>query len=89
MGGSPVNRSAVEDVVECTFLTEPHFTRGGVYFSSLWGWPMMGMMEESARRYSGQVLEVLIGDGGLLGGAASMSPGLRRAVLSGPHAFAQ
>ncbi|MBT7768037.1 MAG: alanine dehydrogenase, partial [Bdellovibrionales bacterium] len=60
IGGSSSNRSPVEDVIECTYLTDPHFERNGVTFSSLWGWPLMGMMEESAVKYSDQIVDVLL-----------------------------
>ena len=62
VGGSPTNRSAVESVMTCTFLTDPYFEEEGVLFSALWGWPMMGMMKESGDKYSSQILSVLIED---------------------------
>lgn len=84
VGGSEVNRSAVEEVVSCTFLTKPYFIRKGVYFSSLWGWPMMGMMKESAMRYSSQIEEVLMSKEKLIKGLDSMTSGLKMALVCGP-----
>jgi len=82
--GSKTNRSPVEAVVECTFLTDPHFVRDGVTISALWGWPMMGMMRESTLRYSDQILDVLIGREKLLDGLGSLTPGVNRALVCGP-----
>ncbi|MCF6303602.1 MAG: hypothetical protein L3J13_10490, partial [Devosiaceae bacterium] len=48
VGGSKTNRSPVEPVMECTFLTKPHFEQDGVTIAALWGWPMLGMMRETA-----------------------------------------
>jgi alanine dehydrogenase len=85
VGGSPVNRSPVEDVMECTYLTAPHFNRDGVTFSALWGWPMMGMMKESAVKYSGQILEVLLKNENILKGINHLVPAVRQALVCGPH----
>lgn len=84
VGGSPTNRSPVEAVESCTFLTDPHFVRDGVTVSSLWGWPMMGMMRETAIRYSGQIADVLLGAEALHKGLAQLAPGVERALVCGP-----
>jgi len=65
-------------------LTDPHFSRGGVTFSGLWGWPIMGMMKESAIIYSGQILEVLTGKENLLNGLGHLTPGVKPALVCGP-----
>lgn len=83
VGGSPTNRSPVEPVLDCTFLTDPHFLQDGVTVSSLWGWPMMGMMRETAVRYSGQIREVLLTEEKLLMGLDHLSPGVERALVCG------
>ena len=84
MGGSPTNRSPVEAVLSCTFLTDPHFLRDGVTVSSLWGWPMMGMMRETALRYSLQIRDVLLGPERLIDGLGALTPGVERALVCGP-----
>jgi len=84
VGGSPSNRSPVEDITECTFLTNPYFEKNGILFSSLWGWPMMGMMRETAIKYSGQIVDVLINQENLLKGLEELSPGLEAALVCGP-----
>ncbi len=84
VGGSPTNRSPVEAVESCTFLTDPHFERDGVTVSSLWGWPMMGMMRETAIRYSGQIADVLLGVEKLHSGLSELAPGVERALVCGP-----
>lgn len=84
VGGSASNRSPVEAVVSCSFLTEPHFVQDGVTVSALWGWPMMGMMRETAIRYSGQIVDVLIGHEKLIDGLHSLKPGVQRALVFGP-----
>ena len=84
VGGSPTNRSPVEAVLSCTFLTDPHFERSGVTVSSLWGWPMMGMMRETAIRYSGQIRDVLLGPERLADGLDHLTPGVARALVCGP-----
>ncbi|TQV72619.1 alanine dehydrogenase [Exilibacterium tricleocarpae] len=85
VGGSPTNRSPVESVVSCTFLTDPYFEEAGVLISSLWGWPMMGMMRETAVRYSSQITEVLIGREQLVaGGLDALAPGVAVALVCGP-----
>ncbi|MBT7611241.1 MAG: alanine dehydrogenase [Bacteriovoracaceae bacterium] len=85
VGGSAVNRSPVEDIIECTYLTAPHFERDGVTFSALWGWPMMGMMKESAVKYSGQILEVLLKEENILKGLNHLVPAVKQALVCGPH----
>lgn len=85
VGGSSSNRSPVEDVVDCTFLTNPHFEKNGVLVSALWGWPMLGMMKESAVKYSGQIKDVLIGEEGLILGLDKLSTGVSKALVCGPH----
>ena len=84
VGGSASNRSPVEDIIECSYLTDPHFERDGVFFSGLWGWPMMGMMKESADKYSGQILDVLLRREKILEGLGDLSPGIKRALVCGP-----
>lgn len=84
VGGSESNRSPVEPVLNCTFLTDPHFVQDGVTVSALWGWPMMGMMRETAIRYSGQILDVLTGPEKLLTGLDTLTPGVARALVCGP-----
>jgi len=86
VGGSPTNRSPVEPVMDCTFLTDPHFEQDGVTVSSLWGWPMMGMMRDTAIRYSGQITDVLLGSENLISGIESLAPGVKRALVCGPYA---
>ncbi len=83
VGGSPTNRSPVEAVTSCTFLTDPHFVTHGVTVSSLWGWPMMGMMRDTALRYSGQIRDVLLGPERLIGGLDELTPGVKRALVCG------
>ncbi|MCP4502949.1 MAG: alanine dehydrogenase [Deltaproteobacteria bacterium] len=84
VGGSSSNRSPVEAVIDCTFLTDPHFEKNGVTVSALWGWPMLGMMKESAVRYSGQILDILGRREMLLKGLHKMPPGVKRALVCGP-----
>ncbi len=84
IGGSSSNRSPVEDIIECTFMDNPHFERGGVTFSSLWGWPMMGMMEESTIKYSGQIIDVLLNREKLMDGLHHLSPGVEHGLVCGP-----
>ena len=84
VGGSTSNRSPVEAVISCSFLTEPYFVQEGVTVSALWGWPMMGMMRETAIRYSGQIVDVLIGHEKLMDGLPSLKPGVQRALVCGP-----
>lgn len=85
VGGSPTNRSPVEAVLSCTFLNEPHFVQDGVTVSALWGWPMLGMMRETAIAYSGQIVDVLIGSEHLIDGLGSLAPGVQPALVCGPH----
>jgi alanine dehydrogenase len=84
VGGSKTNRSPVEPVLECTYLTDPMFVVDGVSISALWGWPMMGMMRETAIRYSGQILSVLTGPEWMLAGLDKLTPGVERALVCGP-----
>ncbi len=84
VGGSPTNRSPVEPVLACTFLTDPHFVQDGVTVSALWGWPMLGMMRETAVRYSGQIRDVLLGRERLIDGLDHLTPGVERALVCGP-----
>lgn len=85
VGGSPTNRSPVEPVLTCTFLTEPHFVTHGVTVSALWGWPMLGMMRETAITYSGQIVDVLAKREMLIEGLENLAPGVKRALVCGPH----
>ncbi len=84
VGGSASNRSPVEDIIECSYLTDPYFERDGVFFSGLWGWPMMGMMKESADKYSGQILDVLLFDEKVLDGLGSIPSNIQKALVCGP-----
>jgi hypothetical protein len=84
VGGSATNRSPVEAVISCSFLTEPYFVQDGVTVSALWGWPMMGMMRETAIRYSGQIVDVLIGREKLIDGLHSLKSNVQRALVCGP-----
>jgi len=84
VGGSPTNRSPIEPVIACTYLTNPHFVQAGVTISALWGWPMMGMMRETAVTYSGQITDVLTGRERLLDGLGVLTPGVKRALVCGP-----
>ncbi len=84
VGGSETNRSAVESVLSCTFLTEPHFIKEEVTVSALWGWPMLGMMRESAIKYSSQITDVLIEREKLIEGLDSLTAGVKRALVCGP-----
>jgi len=84
VGGSETNRSAVESVLSCTFLTEPHFVQDEVTVSALWGWPMLGMMRESAIKYSSQIVDVLIKREKVIEGLDTLSAGVKRALVCGP-----
>ena len=84
VGGSPTNRSPVEAVISCSFLTAPYLVQDGVFVSALWGWPMMGMMRETAIRYSDQIVEVLIGQEQLIDGIKDLAPAIRPALVCGP-----
>ncbi|MCD6173061.1 MAG: hypothetical protein J7J96_04620 [Sulfurimonas sp.] len=84
VGGSETNRSAVESVLSCTFLTEPHFIKEEVTVSALWGWPMLGMMKESAIKYSSQIVDVLIKQEKVIEGIENLTTGVKRALVCGP-----
>jgi hypothetical protein len=84
VGGSETNRSAVEPVLNCTYLTAPYFLKEGVTVSALWGWPMIGMMRESAIKYSSQIVEVLIKDEKVIEGIDALTTGVKRALVCGP-----
>jgi len=84
VGGSAVNRSAVEAVIDCTFLTDPYFIKEGVTVSALWGWPMMGMVQESVLKYSSQITDVLVKDEKLIEGLDCLAIGVARALVCGP-----
>lgn len=83
VGGSATNRSAVENVIECTYLTNPHFVEDGIIFSALWGWPMMGFMRETAIKYSAQIADILIGDDQFIKGLDYLAPGVEQALVCG------
>ncbi len=83
VGGSATNRSAVENVIECTYLTDPYFEEDGILFSALWGWPMMGFMRETAIKYSGQIAEILLGEDQLIQGIDKLAPGVEKALVCG------
>jgi len=84
VGGSETNRSAVESVLACTYLTEPHFVQDEVTVSALWGWPMLGMMRESAVKYSSQIVDVLIRREKVIEGLDNLTVGVKRALVCGP-----
>lgn len=84
VGGSSTNRSAIEGVIDCTFLTKPHFDLHGVTLSALWGWPMLGMMKESAIKYSSQIIDVLIKKEKIIEGLSTLEKGVKRALVCGP-----
>ncbi|MFV1885317.1 MAG: hypothetical protein ACMZ7B_12570 [Balneola sp.] len=83
VGGSATNRSAVENVVECTYLTDPYFEEDGILFSALWGWPMMGFMRETAIKYSGQIADILLGEDQFIQGLEHLAPGVEQALVCG------
>lgn len=83
VGGSATNRSAVENVVECTYLTDPYFEEDGILFSALWGWPMMGFMRETAIKYSGQIADILLGSDQFIQGLEHLAPGVEKALVCG------
>ncbi len=84
VGGSATNRSAVEATIECTYLTNPHFNEEGVTVSALWGWPMVGMMRESAIKYSSQIVDVLIKREKMINGLNNLTAGVKQAMVCGP-----
>lgn len=83
VGGSATNRSAVENVIECTYLTDPYFEENGILFSALWGWPMMGFMRETAIKYSSQIVDILLGEDQLIKGVNHLAPGVEKALVCG------
>ena len=84
IGGSATNRSPVENIIECTYMTQPYFEEDGILFSALWGWPMMGFMRESAIKYSRQILDVLVGAERLIDGIENVHHGIKPAILKWP-----
>jgi hypothetical protein len=84
VGGSKDNRSPIEPVINCTFLTNPYFMQDNVIISALWGWPMMGVEKETTLRYSSQIVEVLLGKERLIDGLNGKEKGLVRALVCGP-----
>jgi alanine dehydrogenase len=84
VGGSVTNRSAIEPVLNCTYLTAPDFVQDGVSVSALWGWPMLGMMRESAKKYSSQIVDVLLRREKVIEGLDGLSSGVKRALVCGP-----
>ncbi|MBU0504832.1 MAG: alanine dehydrogenase [bacterium] len=82
VGGSPTNRSPVEPVLNCTFLTDPYFVQDDVLISALWGWPMMGFLKETAIKYSSQILKALTSEDKLI------ETGLENANISIKNAVA-
>ncbi len=87
VGGSSTNRSPVEAVINCSFLTDPHFVQDGVTISALWGWPMMGMMRETAIRYSSQIVEILLGHERLIDGLDALKPNVEQALVCGAFEY--
>jgi len=55
-----------------------------VTVSALWGWPMLGMMKESAQKYSSQIVDVLIKREKMIEGIDSLAAGVKRALVCGP-----
>ncbi len=84
IGGSATNRSPVENVIECTYMTNPFFKENNIIFSALWGWPMMGFMRETAIIYSGQIIDILHGEDKLISGLEQLAPGVEKALVCGP-----
>lgn len=84
IGGSPTNRSPVENVTSCTFLTNPYFEADGILFAAQWGWPMLGFIEETAYKYSKQIRSVLIDEEKMVLRFDNLPPGLKRALVCGP-----
>ena len=84
VGGSETNRSPVEQVLKCTFLNDPYFVENEIYFSALWGWPMMGMMKETAVKYSGQIIDVLLERERLIDGLSHPHEAIQNALVCGP-----
>ncbi|MCF6776199.1 hypothetical protein L3V83_06385 [Thiotrichales bacterium 19X7-9] len=89
IGGSIDNRSPVEPVKSCTFLTDPYFIQDDVVISSVWGWPMMGLEKESAIQYSSQIIDVLLGKEKLISGLNKTEKGLQRALVCGPFSIVE
>ena len=87
VGGSQSNRSPVEAVISCSFLTDPNFVQDGVTISALWGWPMMGMMRETAIRYSSQIVEILLGEERLIDGLEVLRANVEQALVCGVFEF--
>jgi alanine dehydrogenase len=82
VGGSKQEPSAIEAIRECTFLDRPFFVECGVFFSALWGWPMMYMMRESSDTYSRQITDLFVGEPDLLiKGFESAALGVQRALV--------
>ena len=71
-------------MIECTYLTDPYFEEYGILFSALWGWPMMGFMRETAIKYSGQIVDILLGDDQFIQGLDDLAPGVKQALVCGP-----
>lgn len=86
VGGSATNRGAVEPIVECTTPDDPYFVVGGVYLSSVWGWPLVGFAKESMERYSEQILRMLAFDERVLDGLERAPETIRNALVAGPLA---
>lgn len=84
VGGRPTKRSPIEAVIQSTPLSEPSFMAEGIAVAAINGWPRMGLMRESTMKYSGQILDVLMGPEKLLEGIAHLSPGVERALKAGP-----
>jgi len=55
-----------------------------VTVSALWGWPMLGMMRESAIKYSSQIVDVLIRREKVIEGLDGLTAGVKRALVCGP-----
>lgn len=85
IGGTPNKRCPVEALVQTTFLPQIHFEQDGVYVAGLWGWDLAGRVLESAKTYSEQTTDVLIGEDMLINGLSTLAPGLRDALVLGPY----
>lgn len=84
VGGSAVNRTAIEPIVECTHPGDPYIIKDGVYLASVWGWPLMGFQKESVVRYSQQIIQVLLFDERLVDGLATAPDNILQALVAGP-----
>ncbi len=80
IGGTKDNRSPVEPLVSTTFLPDVHVVKNGVFIAGLWGWDQIGMLYESAEKYSNAIIDVLLGEDRLINGLESVSPSVQPAL---------